>query len=472
MSTSNHTPTQRKPVIHTALPGPRGAAIIARDEAYTSPSYTRDYPLVVSHGLGCWLTDVDGNEFLDFTAGIAVCSTGHCHPAVLNAIERQSRRLLHMSGTDFFYEPMADLAERLAETSPWGRENTRVFFTNSGTEAVEAAFKLARYSTGRKRMIAFQGAFHGRTMGSLSLTASKIAQIRGFAPLVPGVTHIPYGYCYRCPYHLKHPDCCLHCVWTLNETLFSSMCPPDEVAAVIVEPIQGEGGYVVPPPGYLEALRELTQSNKILLIMDEVQSGMGRTGKLWAHQHWDVVPDIICSAKGIASGMPLGAMLARKDLMDWPPGSHATTFGGNPVACAAALATMDLLFEGGLMRNAAETGAYLMERLRGLQTQHTCIGDVRGIGLMAAIEFIEDGSPVPEGRAAAPSAGPPLARDLFPGRNAERRNRIVHLAFAKGLLLLGCGRNALRFCPPLTVTREEVDTAIEILGQALDESRD
>lgn len=468
--------TSRRPKVQGQLPGPCAREVIARDEAFTSPSYTRDYPLVVDHGRGCWLTDVDGNEFLDFTAGIAVCSTGHCHPHVVKAVETQARRLLHMSGTDFYYEPMADLAQRLAETSPWGRDNTRVFFTNSGTESVEAAFKLARYATKRRRMIAFQGAFHGRTMGSLSLTASKVTQVRGFNPLVPGPVHVPYGYCYRCPYHLKYPECGIHCVWTMTDNLFMSMCPPDEVAAVIVEPIQGEGGYVAPPPGYLEALREITAKHGILLIFDEVQSGMGRTGKLWAHQHWDVEPDIITSAKGIASGMPLGAMITRKGLMDWPPGSHATTFGGNPVACAAALATMDLLYEGGLMDNAAVVGDYLMQRLKDLQRQYPCIGDVRGKGLMVGAEIIDEPNRPPltpnlDAEDTGPAqAGVSIGRDLFPGRNAERRDRIVQLAFRKGLLLLGCGRNGLRFCPPLIVTREEVDTALDILAECFAET--
>lgn len=459
--------TTRKPLIRTELPGPCAQATIARDANYLSPSYTRDYPLVADHGEGCWLTDVDGNEFLDFAAGIAVCSTGHCHPRVVEAIERQARKLIHVSGTDFYYDQMPNLAERIADTAPWGRDGTRVFFTNSGTESVEAAFKLARYATGRKRMIAFQGSFHGRTFGSLSLTASKITQVRGFSPLVPGVTHIPYGYCYRCPYHLTFPACNMHCVWTLDDSLFSSMCPPDEVAAVIVEPIQGEGGYVVPPPGWLEALREITRKHGILLIVDEVQSGFGRTGKMWAFQNWNAEPDMITSAKGIASGLPLGALITRKDLMDWPPGSHATTFGGNPVACAASMATLDVLQEGGLA-NAAESGAYLMERLQDLQRRFSCIGDIRGVGLMVGMEMIDDSHS--DESTDETQAGSSLGRGLFPGRNADRRNNIVHAAFKRGLILLGCGRNAVRFCPPLIVTKPEIDTAIEILTECLKET--
>jgi 4-aminobutyrate aminotransferase len=468
--------SNRKPKINTPLPGPKAKAMIQRDEAYTSPSYTRDYPLAVERGEGCWITDVDGNEFLDFTAGIAVCATGHSHPRVVAAITEQAKNLIHMSGTDFFYGPMGELAERLAKTAPWGKEDTRVFFTNSGTESVEAAFKLARYATGRKRMIAFQGAFHGRTMGSLSLTASKVTQVRGFTPLVPGTTHVPYGYCYRCPYHLKYPECGIHCVHTLEDSLFTSMCPPDEVAAIIVEPIQGEGGYVVPPPGYLEALREITTKHGILLIFDEVQCGMGRTGKLWAHEHWNVKPDILTSAKGIASGMPLGAMIARKELMDWPPGAHATTFGGNPVACAAALATLDLL-ESELMENAATVGAYLMDKLRDLQKKYPVIGDVRGKGLMVGAELIAEPNTPPlkpieavEEETGVDQAGVSIGRDLFPGRNAARRDAIVQLAFQKGLLLLGCGRNALRFSPPLIVTKAEVDAAMDILDECFAET--
>jgi 4-aminobutyrate aminotransferase len=421
---------------------------------------------VADRGEGCWLTDVDGNQFLDFAAGIAVCSTGHCHPTVVEAIERQTRKLIHIGGTDFYYDGMPDLAERLADTTPWGRESTRVFFTNSGTESVEAAFKLARYATGRKRMIAFQGAFHGRTFGSLSLTASKITQVRGFSPLVPGVTHVPYGYCYRCPYHLTYPTCDMHCVWTLDDSLFSSMCPPDEVAAVIVEPIQGEGGYIVPPKGWLEALREITRKHGILLIFDEVQCGFGRTGKMWAFQNWNAEPDMITSAKGIASGLPLGALITRKDLMDWPPGSHATTFGGNPIACAAATATLDVL-QAGVLANAAESGQYLIERLQDLQRKHSCIGDVRGIGLMIGMEMIDDSS---ENGASDALAGSSLGRGLFPGRNAERRNRVVQAAFQKGLILLGCGRNTVRFSPPLIVSRSEIDIAVEILSECLKET--
>ncbi len=443
-----------KPVIKGSLPGPAGAAIVARDHNLMSPSYTRDYPVVVDYGLGCRLWDPDGNEFLDFNAGIAVCSTGHCHPEVVAAIEQQARRLIHMSGTDFYYSPMPDLAERLADTVSWGRENTRVFFSNSGTEAVEAAIKLARHATGRPRFIAFKGSFHGRTMGSLSLTASKVAQRRGFFPDIPGVTHIPYGDCFRCPYHLQREDCEIHCLKVIEEDLFTATIPADEVAAVVVEPIQGEGGYVVPPEGWLQALRDITRKHGILLIFDEVQCGMGRTGKMWAHQHWGVEPDIICSAKGIASGMPLGATIARKDLMTWPPGSYATTFGGNPVCCAAGIATYDLLTQGGLIANAAAMGERIMASLAELQKENPCIGQIRGKGLMIGVEIVN----------------PASVKRGVPERDQAKRDRILENAFKQGLLLLGCGKNAIRICPPLVVSAQEVDTAMDIIRKSVQDS--
>lgn len=437
------------PWIHTELPGPRGKQLIANDERYTSPSYTRVYPLAVERGEGAMIEDVDGNRFLDFTAGIAVCSTGHCHPRVVAAIEQQAKKLIHMSGTDFYYAPQGNLARKLAELAPGGG-NKRVFFTNSGAESVEAAFKLARYHTGRQHMIAFFGAFHGRTMGALSLTGSKVVQRRGFAPLIPQVTHIDYANCYRCPQRgecLAQVDakCCLH---TLNqlEDLFRRTVPPTEVAGIIVEPIQGEGGYVVPPPEFHRELKKLAEKHGILYIVDEVQSGMGRTGKMFAIEHWDVVPDIICLAKGIASGLPLGAIIAREGLMDWGPGSHASTFGGNPISCVAALTTIELLEET-LMANARDVGGYLVLRLNELKAKHTLIGDVRGIGLMVGAELVK-------------------SRETKEPASAER-DAVVQACFQKGLLMLGCGSSTLRFCPPLIVTREEVDTAVRIIDEVL-----
>lgn len=431
------------PKVHRPLPGPKARRIIQKDRELLSPSFTRSYPLVAHRGNGIWIEDPDGNVFLDFTAGIAVTATGHCHPDVVRAIQKQAKLLLHMSGTDFYYEPQVRLAEKLTALAP-GKFKKKVFFTNSGTEAVEAAFKLARYKTKRERMISFFGAFHGRTLGALSLTGSKVRQKESFGALVPGVTHVGYGYCYRCPYHLTYPDCGIDCVDYLEHTLFKKTVPPEEVAAIIVEPIQGEGGYIVPPPGYHQKLRALTEKYGILLIADEVQSGMGRTGKMFAIEHWEVEPDIIVAAKGIASGLPLGAMIARADLMDWEPGSHANTFGGNPVACAAALETLRLL-EKKLLKNASVVGDYLRAKLNELSRRFPLIGDVRGIGLMIGIE---------------------LVRDRETKEPAQReRDQIIAQAFKRGLLLLGCGESGIRFCPPLVVSKRHVDLAVEILEE-------
>jgi len=435
------------PRIRTALPGPKARQFVARDERVTSPSYTRVYPLVVARGQGAMLEDVDGNWFLDFNAGIAVCSTGHCHPRVVAAIHRQSSQLLHMSGTDFFYPAECELAEKLTQITP-GTFPKKVFFTNSGAEAVEAAFKLARFHTKRQQVIAFLGAFHGRTMGALSLTASKVTQRAGFGPLVPGVTHIGYGDCRRCPYHLTYGSCGIECVATIEESLFHRLMAPDEVAAIFVEPIQGEGGYIVPPPEFHRELKAICEKYGILYVADEVQSGMGRTGRMCAIEHWGVEPDIVCLAKGIASGLPLGAIVARAELMNWPPGSHASTFGGNPVACAAALETIALLQEG-LMENAARVGEFLLTELKTLQTRHPAIGDVRGKGLMLAIELIEPGT------------------DQLPAPDAAER--LVQTCFQKGLLLLRCGASAVRLCPPLVITRQQAETALAIISETLTE---
>ncbi len=457
------------PWIQADLPGPLASQLIATDEQYTSPSYTRVYPLAVERGYGAVIEDVDGNRFLDFTAGIAVCSTGHCHPRVVAAIQQQAAKLLHMSGTDFYYAPQGDLAKKLAEISP-GNGAKRVFFTNSGAESVEAAFKLSRIHTGRQHMIAFFGAFHGRTLGALSLTGSKVVQRRGFAPLIPMVSHVDYPNCYRCEkgcgmrssecgmpdaesfasishsaFRIPHSACCLDSLNQL-EDLFKRTVAPQEVAGIIVEPIQGEGGYIVPPPEFHHELRKLCDKHGILLIADEVQSGMGRTGKMFAMEHWEVVPDIVCLAKGIASGMPLGAIIAREGIMDWGPGSHASTFGGNPVSCVAALETIKLLEEE-LMENARVVGAHLTSRLTELMAKHRLIGDVRGLGLMIGVELVRD-------RATKEPA------------NTER-DEIVQACFRRGLLMLGCGVSTLRFCPPLVVTKEECDVAVGIIDDVL-----
>lgn len=433
------------PKIQTKLPGPKATALLERDQRFVSPSYTRSYPLVAARGEGCMIEDPDGNRFLDLTAGIAVTATGHCHPKVVAAIQQQAARLIHMSGTDFYYEPQIALAERLAGKMP-GPGDKKVFFCNSGAEAVEAALKLARYATGRQMILGFLGGFHGRTMGALSVTASKYVQREKFFPLVPGVVHANYPDPYRCPPGSTPEAHASSCVEWIRDRLFQTIAPAREVAAILVEPIQGEGGYIVPPANFLPELQVLCREHGILLIADEVQSGVGRTGKFFAGEHFGVVPDIITVAKGIASGMPLGAIVSRADLMQWKPGAHASTFGGNPVACAAALATIELL-DSELMANAVAQGAHLQERLRGLQRQHSCIGDVRGLGLMVAMELVKD----------------PVTKE----RDARLRDAVVQAAFERGLLLLGCGANCVRFSPALTITREEIDVAIAILGDVL-----
>lgn len=427
------------------LPGPKATELIRVDSDFVSPSYTRVYPLVVESAEGLWVRDVDGNEFLDFTAGIAVNATGHCHPKVVEAIRDQAGKLIHMSGTDFYYAPQIVLAQKLAELSRMSG-GAKVFFGNSGAEAIEAAFKLARYHTRRELNLAFFGAFHGRTMGALSLTASKSIQKKHYNPLVPGITHVPYPNCYRCPHGLCRPNCGAACVAWIEDPLFRTSIPPEEVAAIFVEPIQGEGGYIVPPAEFHIGLRKLASKYGILLVADEIQSGMGRTGKMFAMEHFGVEPDIMALAKGIASGMPLGAMVALSTLMDWQAGSHASTFGGNPVSCRAAMATIELL-EGGLMENARVRGEQFMAGLRGMQTNIECMGDVRGIGLMVGVELVKDR----------------ITKEPAP----LLRNDIIRNAFGKGLLLLGCGESTIRFCPALTVSADEVDTGLAVFEEAL-----
>ncbi|MEH2106873.1 acetyl ornithine aminotransferase family protein [Nostoc sp.] len=426
----------RIPRLITSLPGPRAQAIVQRDRAVTSPSYTRDYPLVVSRGQGCMVEDVDGNVFLDMTAGIAVTATGHAHPEVVKAIQEQSERLLHMSGTDFYYEPMVELAEQLAIRAPFPQPHSntgfpaKVFFTNSGAESNEGAIKLARYYTKRSLIVAFLGAFHGRTYGAMSLTGSKAVQRANFGPLVPGVTHIPYGTHASLDY--------------LEQQLFTTILPPLEVAAIVVEPIQGEGGYIVPEDGFLKRIREICDRHGILMVVDEVQAGMGRTGRLFAIEHWGVMPDIITTAKGIASGMPLGAILARPELMTWPPGSHATTFGGNPVACAAGIATLRLL-ESGLMTNATQMGEFLQASLTELHQRFPRVSPPRGKGLMVAVDLLDEQGNL----------------------DHKLRDRIIQEAFLRGLLLLGCGKAAIRFCPPLVIDSDQIKIALQIISEIL-----
>jgi 4-aminobutyrate aminotransferase len=433
------------PNIKTRLPGPQAQRVLEGDAKYLSPSYTRSYPLVAKRGRGVMVEDVDGNEFLDFSAGIAVVSTGHCHPHVVAAIQKQAGELIHMSGTDFYYESMITLAERLSKIAPMKGPH-RIYYGNSGTEAIEAALKLARYHTRRQSVIAFYGAFHGRTMGALSLTASKPQQRRRFAPLVPGVTHVPYPNLYRRPAGMEAKDYAVECARFIEKTVFKTTMPAEEVAAIFVEPIQGEGGYVVAPAEFLQELRRICDENGILLVADEVQSGSGRTGKWWAIQHSGVEPDIITVAKGIASGMPLGVTIARAEIMDWVPGSHASTFGGNPVCIASALATMDVLEREGI-RNAEEVGEYMMKRLLPWVEKRAAVGDVRGRGLMIGVEISADK------RSKAPSG--------------ELRDRIVERAFTQGLLVLGAGESSIRLAPPLIVTREQADVAMDILEESI-----
>ena len=437
-------PSELLPHLVTALPGPRAQAIIARDHQVLSPSYTRGYPLVMKRGEGAIVEDVDGNRFLDFAAGIAVVATGHSHPAVVAAIQKQAAEFLHMSGTDFYYESMVTLAEKLAALVPGGVQR-RVYFGNSGAEANEAAIKLARYHTGRDKFIAFLGSFHGRTMGALSLTGSRVIQKRGFHPSLP-VQHIPYAYCYRCAYGKQPETCNVECVKVLEDQLFKTILPADEVAAIFVEPIQGEGGYLVPPAKFHEELRRVADKHGILLIHDEVQSGMGRTGRMFASEHFGVTPDIVTIAKGIASGMPLSATISRAEIMNWPPGAHASTFGGNPVSVAAALTTVELLEEQ-VLENSRTMGEYMMARMRRWPETFRHVGDVRGRGLMIGFELVYD----KETKERAP----------------EIRNRLELMAFERGLLILGCGPNSIRLCPPLIINRDQADFALDTLEECL-----
>lgn len=435
-----------RPVLVTAVPGPNARAVVARSQEAASPSLPHAYPLAVRRARGMWVEDVDGNEFLDCAAGIAVCATGHCHPHVVQAIQQQAGELLHICAADFYDTRYISLAERLARLAPGGAPK-KVFLGNSGAEAVEAALKLARYHTGRSQVLAFFGAFHGRTMGAVSLTASSPKYQKDFRPLVQGITHVPYGYCYRCHYNLTYPACNLACVAYIEEGLFARSMAAEEVAAIFVEPVQGEGGYIVPPPGWLEALRALCDRHGILLVADEVQSGMGRTGKLFAVEHWGVEPDIICLAKALASGMPVSAMIARAGVMSWPSGTHGSTFGGNPVCCAAAEATLDVIEQEGLLARATRVGNRMLDQLRGLAEESHLIGDVRGLGLMIGVEMVADR----QSRV----------------RTVQERDQVVLECFKRGLILLPCGPNSIRFSPPLIITESEADTALEIFAEAL-----
>ena len=433
------------PYMKTPLPGPRAKAIIERDAKYVSPSYTRDYPLVIASGEGAIVEDVDGNRFLDCAAGIAVNSTGVSHPEVVRAIAEQAGKFIHMSGTDFYYEPQVRLAEELAALVPIDGD-VRTFFANSGTEATEAAIKLARYHTKRPGIIGFFGAFHGRSLGSLALTASKAIQRRGFGPFMPGVYHAPYPDSYR--FNGGADACAEASLAFIRDQLFTHLVAPDEVAAIVVEPVQGEGGYIVPPRAFLQGLRELAAGHGILLVVDEVQSGMGRTGRMFAAEHFGITGDIVTIAKGIASGLPLGVACARAEIMTWPPGAHASTFGGNPVSCAAATTTIRLLKDG-LVANAAAVGEHLKAGLCALAQRYPLIGDVRGMGLMIGIELVRD-------RATKERA-------------VEERKALVQAMFRRGVLVLGAGRNAIRLAPPLVLSIEQADAVLRVFDEALAE---
>src|SRR6202521_1743196 len=441
------TTETKLPQLLMPLPGPKAKSVIDRDAKYVSPSYTRDYPLVAKRGHGAMVEDVDGNTFLDFAAGIAVCATGHCHPQVVAAIQKQSAELIHLSGTDFYYEGMPELAEKLSSIAP-GKEAKRVYFGNSGAEAIEAAIKLAKYHTGRDKLIAFHGAFHGRTMGALSLTASRAVQRKGFGTLLSGVFHMPFPDTYRGTYGVCPQTASADCLNYLENELFRRRVDPEEVAGIFIEPIQGEGGYILAPAEFLQGLRKICTKYGIMLVADEVQSGMGRTGKWWASEHAGVEPDIICSAKGIASGMPLSAMIARASVMDWKPGAHASTFGGNPVCIAAALATMRLLEEK-YMQNAKQVGEFILRRTADWPQRHKIVGEVRGKGLMIGIEFVRNQK----------------TKEKAP----ELRNELIQLAFHKGLLVLGSGDTTLRFCPPLVIDEEQADFALQTLESCIRE---
>jgi 4-aminobutyrate aminotransferase len=439
----------RRPEIKTELPGPNARAIIEADAQFVNPAYPRpDFKLVAERAEGVWVTDVDGNVFLDCNAGVAVCSTGHCHPEVVRAIQDQAAQLIHMCGTDYYYAGMPDLAKKLDEIVPI-EGPTRTHFANSGTEAVETALKLAMHATGREKFISFFGSFHGRTLGSLSLTSSKAAQRLGFKRQVLDVVHMPFPNEYRNPFNAE--DCgdggvVQGAVNWIENRLFKTTTPPEEVAAIVVEPVQGEGGYVPAPAGFLREVRRICDEYGILLIADEVQSGMGRTGKMFALEHSGVHADIVCIAKGIASGLPLGACVARADLMDWKKGAHASTFGGNPVAIASALKTIELL-ERELVANSASVGAYLKSELEKLMAKYDCIGDVRGMGMMIGVEFVKD--------RASKTPDPDL------------RDRVEMATFNRGVILLGCGPNSIRWSPPLILDRDHVDVALEVFDEAI-----
>jgi 4-aminobutyrate aminotransferase len=430
------------PKIIVTPPGPMARELAKKDESLISPSYVRFYPLVIESGRGCILKDVDGNEYIDFNSGLVCLNVGHSHPRVVNAIKNQCDRFLHYSNTDFFYREVVNLAEKLAEITP-GRFDKKAYFGNSGAEAVEAAIKLAKWHTRKQLFIAFTSAFHGRTVGALSFTASKPTQRRYFFPLMPGVTHVPYPYCYRCPFKQTYPDCNYWCIDFIDEFVLQKYVPPEDVAAILFEPIQGEGGYVVPPPEYFQRLKRLADKYGFLLIDDEVQAGMGRAGKWFAIEHWNIAPDILCSAKALASGLPLGATVAKAKVMDWVGGSHASTFGGNPLSCAAATAVINVIKEEKLIENATRQGNHIMKRLGELKEKSEIVGDVRGKGLMIGMEIVES----KENKKPAP----------------KKAAEIMMRSWRRGVAVITCGVSTIRIAPPLNITSELVDPALDII---------
>ncbi|MCW4045532.1 MAG: acetyl ornithine aminotransferase family protein [Candidatus Bathyarchaeota archaeon] len=434
------------PKIVVSPPGPKARLFLKKDERFVSPSYARYYPLVVESANDCVVKDVDGNEYIDFNSGIACMNVGHSHPRVVAAVKAQCDRFLHYSNTDFYYKEVIALAEKLSEVVP-GSFEKKTYFGNSGTEAVEAAVKLAKWHTRKPLFIGFISAFHGRTVGALSFTASKPVQRRYFSPLMPGVAHVPYAYCYRCPFKLAYPECHYWCVDFIDEFVLQKYLPPEDVAALLFEPIQGEGGYVVPPPEYFQRLKRLAEKYGFLLIADEVQSGVGRTGKWFAIEHWGVEPDIVCCAKALASGLPIGATVANAKVMDWTGGSHASTFGGNPLSCAAAVAVIDIIKEEKLLENASKQGAYALKRLGELQERCEVIGDVRGKGLMIGVELVEDKS----------------SKKPAPQKAAQ----VVNRAWKRGVAVVTCGASTLRIAPPLTIQRELLDAALDIVEDSI-----
>jgi 4-aminobutyrate aminotransferase len=436
------------PKIVVTPPGPKARELVKKDERLISPSYMRFYPLVVESGKGCIVRDVDGNEYIDFNSGLACLNVGHNHPKVVEAIKNQCERLLHYSNTDFYYNEVVSLAEKLSEITP-GSFEKKTFFSNSGAEAVEAAVKLAKWHTRKQLFISFVNAFHGRTIGALSFTASKPLQRRYFSPLMPGVTHVPYPYCYRCPFKQTYPDCHYWCVDFIDEFVLQKYVPPEDVAAILIEPIQGEGGYIVPPPEYFQRLKKLSDKYGVLLIDDEVQTGVGRTGKWFAIEHWNIEPEILCSAKALASGLPLGATIAKAKIMDWIAGSHASTFGGNPLSCVAAMAVIEAIKEEKLLENATKQGTHILKRLEELKEESNIVGDVRGKGLMIGVEIVankEDKKPAP-----------------------DKAREVIMRSWKRGVAVITCGVSTIRIAPPLNITRELVDSALEIIWDVIKE---